>query len=199
MTRGRATHTMKTTVKGDPRTIRGMNGSGRNTLPTVAWKSTKVGASASHTATAHLSLGIDSIRADSVCSSCILDLMSRLASRHPVVDIGGGRATRKGCIKRGVASTRNWPDPGCEPWRVDTGWDTTGRGRHVGMATYNALWGAATAILYLAVIAPDPGALAPVRPRGFPDWTTPEMRARLACGPALAAEILRAAGIRLSL
>ena len=56
-------------------------------------------------------------------------------------------------------------------------------GKHVAMGTHNALVGLGPRC-YLEVIAIDPGAPAPARPRWF-DLDEPRMRARLAEGPAL--------------
>ena len=56
-------------------------------------------------------------------------------------------------------------------------------GRHVAMGTHNALLGLGPR-LYLEVIAVDPDAQAPQRPRWF-DLDEPRMRARLAEAPAL--------------
>ncbi len=56
-------------------------------------------------------------------------------------------------------------------------------GKHVAMGTHNALVGLGPRC-YLEVIAVDPSAAAPARPRWF-DLDEPRMRARLAEGPAL--------------
>ncbi|MGF1447571.1 MAG: VOC family protein [Pikeienuella sp.] len=57
-----------------------------------------------------------------------------------------------------------------------------GEGRHAAMATHNVLWGLGD--LYLEVIAPDPAAQPPARPRWF-GLDDPEIRDRLADGPRL--------------
>jgi hypothetical protein len=62
-------------------------------------------------------------------------------------------------------------------------------GRHAAMATHNALVGLGPRC-YLEVIATDPSAPAPVRPRWF-DLDEPRMRARLAEGPALVHWVVR--------
>lgn len=58
-----------------------------------------------------------------------------------------------------------------------------GGGRHEGMGTHNALWRLGSA--YLEVIAIDPDAAEPERPRWF-GLDHPEMRKRLTAGPVLA-------------
>lgn len=59
-----------------------------------------------------------------------------------------------------------------------------GGGRHAEMGTHNALWGLGES--YLEVIAIDPAAEAPARPRWF-GLDDPAVQARLANGPALIA------------
>ncbi|HSQ79765.1 MAG TPA: VOC family protein [Casimicrobiaceae bacterium] len=62
-------------------------------------------------------------------------------------------------------------------------------GAHVAMGTHNALVGLGPR-LYLEVIAIDPAARAPDRPRWF-DLDEPRMRARLAEGPSLVHWVVR--------
>ncbi|MGE5090152.1 MAG: VOC family protein [Candidatus Levyibacteriota bacterium] len=62
-------------------------------------------------------------------------------------------------------------------------------GAHVAMGTHNALVGLGPR-LYLEVIATDPAARAPGRPRWF-DLDDPRMQARLAEGPALIHWVVR--------
>ena len=64
------------------------------------------------------------------------------------------------------------------------GVEAQGGGRHARMGTHNALWGLGES--YLEVIAIDPEGEAPSRPRWF-GLDDPEVRARLAQGPALVA------------
>lgn len=59
-----------------------------------------------------------------------------------------------------------------------------GGGRHADMGTHNALWGLGDS--YLEVIAIDPAAEPPARPRWF-GLDDPALRARLADGPRLVA------------
>lgn len=62
------------------------------------------------------------------------------------------------------------------------GVEARGGGRHAQMGTHNALWGLGES--YLEVIAIDPAAEAPRRPRWF-GLDDPQIQARLAEGPAL--------------
>jgi glyoxalase-like protein len=66
-------------------------------------------------------------------------------------------------------------------------------GKHVGMGTHNALAGLGRG-LYIEVIAIDPTAPAPPRPRWF-DLDEPRMRATLAEGPALVHWVARTSDI----
>lgn len=71
-----------------------------------------------------------------------------------------------------------------DAWALDTlGVRLQPGGRHVAMGTHNAL-AALGPRLYLEVIAIDPQAATPARPRWF-DLDEPRMRAKLAEGPAL--------------
>ena len=66
-------------------------------------------------------------------------------------------------------------------------------GKHVAMGTHNALLRLSRG-LYLEVIASDPAAITPLRPRWF-DMDEPRMRAMLAEGPALVHWVARTSDI----
>jgi hypothetical protein len=66
-------------------------------------------------------------------------------------------------------------------------------GKHASMGTHNRLLGLGHRV-YLEVIAIDPGASAPARPRGF-ELDTPRMQQRLAQGPALIHWVMRTGAI----
>ena len=66
-------------------------------------------------------------------------------------------------------------------------------GKHASMGTHNRLLGLGQRV-YLEVIAIDPDAPAPARPRWF-ELDTPQMRERLAQGPALIHWVMRTGAI----